>query len=113
MLWATKYAIEFLIKKKQSLIFIIIILNILFIKRRFHFLILKNKIITLNNKREIIILININNKKFFISQSFIKKTQIFEFKYVLIMMRVINNYRIFSYKTYNLTFYLVNNRGRK
>ena len=54
--------------------FIVITLNILFIKRWFHFLILKNKIITLNNKREIIILINIDNEKIFISQSFIKKT---------------------------------------
>ena len=54
--------------------FIVIILNLFFIKRRFRFLLLKNKIITLNNKREIIILINIDNKKKFILQFFIKKT---------------------------------------
>ena len=54
--------------------FIIITLNTLFIKRRSRFLILKNEIIILNNKREIIILINIDNEKIFISQSFIKKT---------------------------------------
>ena len=93
--------------------FIIIILNTSFIKRRFRFLILKDEIITLNNKREIIILINIDNEKIFISQFFIKKTQIFKFKYVLIMMRIINNYRIFSYKTHNLTFDLINNRDKK
>ena len=47
--------------------FIVITLNTLFIKRRFRFLILKDEIITLSDKREIIILINIDNKKFFIS----------------------------------------------
>ena len=93
--------------------FIIIILNTLFIKQRPRFLILKNEIIILNNKREITALMNIDNKKIFISQSFIKKTQIFEFKYVLITMRIINDYRIFSYKTHNLTFDFVNNRNRK
>ena len=43
------------------------------------------------------------------SQSFIKKTQIFESEYVLIMIRVINNHRIFSYETHNLTFDFINN----
>ena len=47
--------------------FAVIILNTLFIKRRSRFLLLKNKIITLNNKREIITLININNEKNFVS----------------------------------------------
>ena len=56
---------------------------------------------------------NIDDEEIFVSQSFIKKTQILEFKYVLIMMRIINNYRIFSYKMYNLTFDLVNNRNKK
>ena len=93
--------------------FIVIILNMLFIKRRPRFLILKNEIITLNDKREMIVLINIDNEKIFMSQSFIKETQIFEFKYVLIMIRVINDYRIFSYKIYNLTFDFINNRGKK
>ena len=95
------------------MIFVVITLNTLFIKQRSRFLILKNEIITLNNKRKMIVLMNIDNEKIFISQSFIKKTQIFEFKYVLIMMRVINNYRIFSYKTYNLIFNFVNNRNKK
>ena len=93
--------------------FIVITLNTLFIKRQFRFLILKNEIITLNNKREIIILINIDNEKIFISQFFIKKTQILEFKYVLTIMRVINNYHIFSYKIYNLIFNFANNRNKK
>ena len=93
--------------------FIVIILNTLFIKRRSHFLILRDEIITLNSKREIIALINIDNEKIFISQFFIKKTQIFKFKYMLIMMRVINNYRIFSYKTHNLIFDFANNRDKK
>ena len=93
--------------------FIIITLNTSFIKRRPRFLILKNEIIISNNKRKIIVLINIDNKKIFISQSFIKKTQIFKFKYVLIIMRVINNHRIFLYKTHNLTFNLANNQDKK
>ena len=56
---------------------------------------------------------NIDNEKIFISQFFIKKTQILEFKYVLTIMRIINNYRIFLYKTYNLIFNFVNNRDKK
>ena len=60
-----------------------------------------------------IVLINIDNEKIFISQSFIKETQIFKSKYVLIIMRVINNYRIFSYETHNLIFNFTNNRDRK
>ena len=56
---------------------------------------------------------NIDNEKIFISQSFIKETQILEFEYVLIIMRIINNYRIFLYKTHNLTFDFVNNRDKK
>ena len=85
----------------------------LFIKRRSHFLLLKNEIITSNDKREMIILINIDNEKIFISQSFIKETQIFEFKYVLTTMRVIDNYQIFSYKKYNLIFNLADSREKK
>ena len=108
-----KYAIESLIKKKQNLILIIIILNTLFIKRRSRSLLLKNEIITLNNKREMIILMNINNEKIFISQSFIKKTQISEFEYVLITMRIINDYQIFSYKKHDLIFDFINNREKK
>ena len=81
--------------------FAIITLNTLFIKRRSRFLLLKNKIITLNNKREIIALINIDNKFFFVSQSFIKKTQNFKSE------------QIFLYKIYNLLFDLANNREKK
>ena len=95
------------------MIFIVITLNILFIKRRSRFSILKNKTIILNNKREINVIINIDNEKIFISQSFIKETQNFEFEYVLIIMRVINNYRIFLYKTYNLIFDFADNRDKK
>ena len=71
---------------------IIITLNTSFIKRRSRFLLLKDEIIMLNNKREMIILMNIDNEEIFMSQSFIKKTQIFEFKYVSITIRVINDY---------------------
>ena len=39
------------------------------------------------------------------SQFFIKNAQIFEFKYALIMMRVINDYKIFFYDIYNLAFF--------
>ena len=46
---------------------IVITLNTLFIKRRSRFLILKDKIITLNDKRKIITLMNIDNEKNFIS----------------------------------------------
>ena len=56
--------------------FIIIILNTLFIKRRFRFLILKNEIIILNNKREIIASINID-KKFFLYRNFLLKKRKF------------------------------------
>ena len=74
---------------------------------------MKSEIIILNNKREIIILIKIDNKKFFISQFFINKTQILKFKYVLIIMRIINDYRIFLYKTHNLIFNFINNRKKE
>ena len=47
-------------------------LNLTFIKRRVHSLMLKNEIFTQRNKYEIIILININNEKIFMSQFFIK-----------------------------------------
>ena len=91
------------------MIFVVITLNTSFIKRRSRFLILRDEIITLNDKCEMIVLINIDNKKIFISQSFIKETQISEFEYVLIMVRVINDYRILSYETHNLIFDFVNN----
>lgn len=45
---------------------VIIILSILFIKRRFRFLLLKNEIIISNNKREIITFIKINYTKSYI-----------------------------------------------
>ena len=47
-------------------------LNLIFIKRRIRFLMLKSEIFTQRNKHEMIILININNKKIFVSQFFIK-----------------------------------------
>ena len=60
-----------------------------------------------------ITLININNEKIFISQSFIKNTQILEFKYATIMMRVIDDYKIFFYNVYDLAFSLADNEKRK
>ena len=60
-----------------------------------------------------IVLININNEKIFVSQSFIKNAQIFEFKYAIIMMRVINDYKIFFYNVYDLAFSFVDNEKKK
>ena len=67
-----KFVNKTLIKKNQNLIFIVNALNLTFIKRRVRFLMLKNEIFTQRNKHEMIALININNEKIFISQSFIK-----------------------------------------
>ena len=74
---------------------------------------LKNEIFTQRNKHEMIALININNEKIFISQSFIKNAQIFEFKHAIIIMRVIDGYKIFSYDVYNLAFFFVDNERRR
>ena len=60
-----------------------------------------------------IILININNEKIFMSQSFIKNAQILEFKYAIIIMRAINDYRIFFYNVYDLAFSLADNEKKK
>lgn len=66
MLRAIKHVIELLTIIKR-LMLVVIALNTLFIKLRFRFLLLKDEIITLNNKREIIALANIDNEKIFIS----------------------------------------------
>ena len=89
------------------------VLNLTFIKRRIRFLILKDEIFTQRDKHEIIILININNKKIFISQSFIKNTQIPESKHAIIIMRVINDYKILFYNVYDLAFFFVNSEKRR
>ena len=60
-----------------------------------------------------IILININNKKIFVSQSFIKNAQISEFEHTIIIMRAINDYKIFSYDVYNFAFSLVDSEKRR
>ena len=67
-----KFANKTLIKKNQNLMFIVDALNLNFVTRRIRFLILKDEIFTQRDKHKIIILININNEKIFISQSFIK-----------------------------------------
>ena len=108
-----KLANKTLIKKNQNLIFIVDVLNLTFIKRRVRFLMLKNEIFTQRDKYEMIILININNEKIFMSQSFIKNTQIFEFEHAIIMMRTINDYRILFYDVYNLAFSLIDNEKKK
>ena len=59
-----------------------------------------------------IILININNEKIFISQFFIKNVQIFEFKYAIIMMRAIDDYKIFFYNVYDIAFSFVDNEKK-
>ena len=74
---------------------------------------LKNEIFTQRDKHEVIILININNEKIFMSQSFIKNAQISELKYTIIMMRVIDDYKIFFYDVYDLAFSFVDNEKRR
>ena len=88
-------------------------LNLISITRRICFLILKDEIFTQRDKHEIIILININNEKIFISQSFIKNAQIFQLKYTIIIMRAINDHKILFYNIYNLVFFLIDNKGKK
>ena len=89
------------------------VLSLIFIKRRIRSLILKNEIFTQRDKHEVITLININNEKIFISQSFVKNAQIFEFKYAIIMMRAIDDYKIFFYDIYDLAFFFVDNERRR
>ena len=60
-----------------------------------------------------IILININNEKKTISQSFIKNAQILEFKYTIIIMRIIYDYKIFFYDVYDVAFFFINNEKIK
>ena len=88
-------------------------LSLIFIKRWIRSLMLKNEMFTQRNKHKIIILINTNNEKIFISQSFIKNAQIFEFKYTIIMMRAIDDYKIFFYNIYDFAFSLADNEGKK
>ena len=73
---------------------------------------LKDEIFTQQSKHEIIILININNEKIFISQFFIKNAQIFEFKYAIIIMRVINDHKISFYNIHNLAFSFADNEKK-
>ena len=47
------------------------------------------------------------------SQFFIKNTQILELKYAIIMIRAINDHKIFFYNVYNLAFFLVNSEKRR
>ena len=88
-------------------------LNLTFIKRRIRSLMLKNEIFTQRNKHEMIALININNEKIFISQSFIKNAQIPELKHTIIIIRVIDDHKISSYDVYNLAFFFVDNEKRR
>ena len=41
------------------------------------------------------------------SQFFIKNAQIFEFEHTIIMMRIINDYKIFFYDVYDFAFFLL------
>ena len=93
--------------------FIVDALNLTSIKRRVRSLMLKNEIFTQRDKYEMITLININNEKIFISQSFIKNAQIFEFEHTIIIMRVINDYKIFFYDVYDLAFFFVDNEKKR
>ena len=88
-------------------------LNLTFIKRRIRSLMLKSEIFTQRDKHEMIILININNEKIFMSQSFIKNAQIPESEHTIIMMRVIDDYKISFYDVYDFAFFLVDNEGRR
>ena len=89
------------------------VLSLTFIKRRVRSLMLKNEIFTQRNKYEMIILININNEKIFISQFFVKNAQIPEFEHMIIMMRIIDDYKILFYNVYDLAFFFVDNEKRK
>ena len=93
--------------------FVVDALSLTLIKRRIRFLMLKNEIFTQRSKYKIIILININNEKIFMSQSFIKNAQILEFEYAIIIIRVIDDYRILFYDVHNLAFFFVDNEKRK
>ena len=88
-------------------------LNLIFIKRRIRFLMLKSEIFTQRSKHEIITLININNEKNFMSQFFIKNAQIPESEYATIIIRAIDDYKIFFYDVYDLAFFFVNNERRR
>ena len=88
-------------------------LNLIFIKRRIRFLMLKDEIFTQRSKHEMIILININDEKIFMSQFFVKNAQIPESEHATIMMRVINDYKIFSYDVHNLAFFFADNERRR
>ena len=88
-------------------------LNLTSIKRRVRSLMLKNEIFTQRDKHEMIVLINTNNEKIFVSQSFVKNAQIPEFKYAIIMMRVINDHKILFYDVHDLAFSLIDNEKRK
>ena len=90
-----------------------IALGLLLTKRRPRSLVLRDEIITSSNKRDITILIDTGGEEIFISQSFIKDTQIPKPKQLSTIVRAINNYQIPSYKTYNLVFNLVDSRGKK
>ena len=74
---------------------------------------LKGEIFTQRNKHEIIVLININNEKIFMSQSFVKNAQISEFEHATTIMRTIDDHKILSYDVHNLAFSLADNEEKK
>ena len=84
-------------------------LNFEIIKRRFRVFVLRNEIETSFNKRDVIVLIDTKNEKIFVSQTFIKNVDIFESEYVSIIMRVIDDHKIFFYKKYDFNFSFANN----
>ena len=83
------------------------------IKRRSHAFVLRDEIETSFDKRDVIALIDTRDEKIFVSQTFIKNVDILEFEYVSIMMRVIDDHKIFFYEKYDFSFSFANNTKKK
>jgi len=65
---------------------------------------------TSRNMREVKYLINLEIKKNFISQFFIKDAQLFKDISSLLQMQIVNNRIVVSYKTQELSIAIVNNK---
>ena len=57
---------------------------------------MRNEIKTSFDKRDVIVLIDRKNEKKFVFQTFIKNVDIFEFEYILIVIRVIDDHKIYE-----------------
>ena len=93
--------------------FVVDALNFEIIKRRFRVFVLRNEIKTSFDKRDVIVLIDTKNEKIFVLQTFIKNVDILESEYVSIMMRVIDDHKIFFYEKHDFSFSFANNTKKK